>query len=260
MGEGLVDANPVIGTNRSEEKSRDRVLSPDEFRLIWNALGSDHFAAIMKLLALTGQRAGEVAGMRWSEIDVEKAMWSLPSGRTKNHRPHTVPLSAAALAILTAQERRSGSDGKPRDLIFGMGEGPFSGWSNSKEALDESLTEAAGKELPHWTPHDLRRSFATHAAGIGIQPHIIEAVLNHVSGHRAGVAGIYNRATYEPEKRAALDRVGRASSGVGGGAHQQRRAAPAASMMRGAHLLAVSSLKQALARYQSPISEVSGNS
>lgn len=208
IAQGLVEHNPVTGTTRNEEFSRERVLSPDEYRLIWQALGDDDFGAIMKLLALTGQRAGEVAGMRWSEIaleTLEKYRWSLPGERTKNHRPHTVPLSEVALAIIAARPRRANADGTPRDLIFGRGDGPFSGWSKSREALETEITKAAGKALPHWMPHDLRRSFATHAAGLGIQPHVIEAVLNHVSGHKAGVAGIYNRATYEPEKRQALD-------------------------------------------------------
>ena len=111
-------------------------------------------------------------------------------------------------------------------LLFGNGEGGFSGWSNCKERLDAAITKANdGKPIPHWTLHDLRRTFATYAGGglpahqleklpkqdkeiargLGIQPHVIEAVLNHVSGHKAGVAGIYNRSSYEREKRQALD-------------------------------------------------------
>lgn len=207
IGEGLAEQNPVVGTNRKEEKTRERVLSADELPAIWSVLGQDQFSAIIKLLALTGQRAGEVAGMRWSEVDLTARFWLLPGDRTKNHRPHSVPLSDAAHAIVATQPRRTTADGKLRDLIFGNGEGPFSGWSNSKDELDARITEATGAPLPHWTVHDLRRSFATHAAqALQIQPHVIEAVLNHVSGFRAGVAGIYNRATYDPEKRIALDR------------------------------------------------------
>jgi integrase len=204
IGEGLIESNPVIGTNRSEEKSRDRVLNFAELRLIWNALPDDHYGAIIKLLMLTGQRAGEIAGLRWSEI--KENTFVLPPHRTKNKSEHLVPLSSAASDIIAAQPKRTTPDGKPRDLIFGYSSGPFSGWSGCKEALDAHIAEKAEKPLPHWTVHDLRRSFATHAAGIGIQPHIVEAVLNHISGYRAGVAGIYNRATYEPEKRIALDR------------------------------------------------------
>jgi integrase len=197
MGEGLAEANPVIGTNRSDEKSRERVLDATELRLIWNALHDDDTGAIMKLLMLTGQRAGEIAGLCWSEIRDDTIM--LPGERTKNHRPHIVPLSQAALDVITKQQRREG-----RDLIFGR-VGRYNGWSYGTAAINKRIAKVTGRSLPHWTPHDLRRSFATHAAGIGIQPHIIEACLNHVSGHKGGVAGIYNRAAYEPEKRTALD-------------------------------------------------------
>ena len=203
MMHGLVESNPVIGTMRNRERSRERVLQPAELRTIWNRLEDDHFGAIIKLLALTGQRANEIAALRWSEIHDNAIV--LPADRTKNHRAHVVPLSKPALAIIEAQPRRSNADGKPRDLIFGLADGPFSGWSNSKEKLDERITKAIGKPVPHWTPHDLRRTAATQMAEIGIQPHVIEAVLNHISGHRAGVAGIYNRAAYEREKAVALD-------------------------------------------------------
>jgi integrase len=198
MGEGLVEANPVIGTNRGEEKSRERVLDFAELRLIWNATRDDDTGAILKLLMLTGQRAGEIAGLRWSEIRDDVIV--LPGERTKNRRPHTIPLSQAARDIITKQKRREG-----RDQLFGRA-GRYNGWHYGTAALNKRIAKIAGRSLPHWTPHDLRRSFATHAAGIGIQPHIIEACLNHVSGHKGGVAGIYNKATYEPEKRTALDR------------------------------------------------------
>jgi integrase len=202
IGEGLVQSNPVTHTLRTEEKSRDRVLDPSELRAVWNSLGDDHFGSIMKLLALTGQRAAEMSGLRWSELKDDVVV--LPPERTKNHREHIVPLSEPARAIIAAQPRRFGADGELRDLIFGFGDGPFSGWGKSMEALNKRIAEKAGQPLPHHTPHDLRRSFATHASGLGIQPHIIEVILNHVSGFRAGVAGIYNRQAYEAEKRTAL--------------------------------------------------------
>ena len=219
MEQGLADINPVIGTARNKEQSRERVLTPAELRLIWANLGDDHFAAIVRLLALTGQRAGEIAGLCWLEI--HDGMILLPGERSKNHRAHVVPLSSPALAIIDAQARRA-----DRDLIFGRGKKPFSGWSNCKGRLDARIKKANdGKEIPHWTPHDLRRSFSTYAGGglpahqlaklsprdkeqakgLGIEPHIVEAILNHVSGSRSGVAGTYNRSTYEGPKRVALD-------------------------------------------------------
>jgi integrase len=202
ISEGLREDNPVTGTKRTDENSRERVLTPVELRLIWNSLEDDHFGSIIKLLALTGQRAAEMAGLRWSEI--QNSAIVLPPDRTKNAREHVVPLSDPARKIIEAQPRRVNADGELRELIFGHRKGPFSGWGKSKEALDKRIAEKAGQPLVHWTPHDLRRSFSTHAAGLGIQPHIIEVILNHVSGFRAGVAGIYNRQAYEAEKRTAL--------------------------------------------------------
>jgi integrase len=203
MMHGLVESNPVVGTIRNREHSRERVLEPAELRTIWNSLEDDHFGLILKLLALTGQRASEIAALHWSEV--RDNMIVLSPDRTKNHRVHVVPLSRAARAILEEQPRRTSAPGEPRDLIFGHGEGAFSGWSDAKKKLDARITEATGKPLPHWTPHDLRRTAATQMAEIGVQPHVIEAVLNHISGHRAGVAGVYNRASYEREKTVALD-------------------------------------------------------
>jgi integrase len=152
----------VIGTTRNRERSRERVLEPAELRAIWNNLADDHFGGIIRLLALTAQRASEIAALRWSEVRDNAIM--LPSDRTKNHRAHLVPLSAAARAIIEAQPRRDGIDGRQRDLIFGHGEGAFSGWSKAKEKLDARITETTGKTLPHWTPHDLRRTAATMMA------------------------------------------------------------------------------------------------
>lgn len=213
MREGLVDANPVLLTNKATaEVSRDRVLTDAELALVWHACGEDDYGRIVRLLILTGQRREEIGGMRWSEIDTAKALWSLPRERTKNGLPHDVPLSRAALDIIEAVPRRD-----ERDLLFGSGEGPFSGWSAAKSRLDGRIATALEREaadtgkasgpIPGWRVHDIRRTVATRLADIGVQPHIVEAVLNHVSGHRAGVAGIYNRSTYSTEKREALDRL-----------------------------------------------------
>jgi integrase len=201
--EGMAEFNPVTGTSRAPETSRDRVLSTNELRVIWNALPNDHFGSIIKLLALTGARASEIAALRWDEI--HDNMIVLPAERTKNSRSHVIPLSEPARSIINAQPQRISGDGKTRELVFGFGEGAFAGWGKCRERLNERIMAAAGKPLPHWTPHDLRRTAATMMAECGVQPHVIEAVLNHVSGHRAGIAGVYNRAHYEREKAIALD-------------------------------------------------------
>jgi integrase len=197
IGEGLCDVNPVMGTNKNEEAERERVLTDEELAAIWTAVPDNGYGRIVRLLILTAQRREEIGGLRWSEIEGEgkTALIALPSDRTKNSRQHDVPLSAAAAAVLNACPRVRG-----RDLVFGSGEGGYSGWSRSKDSPNE-----AAKLKDPWVLHDLRRTAATRMADLGVQPHVIEAVLNHVSGHKAGVAGIYNRSTYTAEKRAALD-------------------------------------------------------
>lgn len=195
MGEGLAPRNPVIGTNKAaEEKPRDRVLKLDEIKCIWQATGEPgDFNAIVRLLLLTGQRREEIASMAWSELDLGECLWVLPGERTKNGRAHLVPLSPAAESIITPLPRHAG-----RDLVFGRGCGSFSGWSQSKRRLDDRL------KLPAWRLHDIRRTVITGMAELGIQPHVVEAIANHVSGHKAGIAGVYNRASYAAEKRQAM--------------------------------------------------------
>ena len=152
---------------------------------------------IVKLLMLTAQRRNEMGGLRWSEIDMAAKTITLPGERTKNGREHTMPLSADALAVLRSIPHRD-----ERDLcVRGCRRWALLDGRAAKVRLDETL----GNAVKPWTLHDLRRTGATRMADSGVQPHIIEAVLNHVSGHKGGVAGIYNRAAYEPEKRAALD-------------------------------------------------------
>jgi integrase len=206
--EGLLDTNPVTGTARADEcGSRDRVLSQEELAELWAALPQSGFGEIVRLLILTGQRREEIGRLRWSEVDLDRSLIVLPPERTKNLRQHEVQLSTQARAIIERRPKRKG-----RDFIFGTGEAGFSGWSKSKERFDKALlakrkaADRRAKPLPSWRLHDLRRTAATQMAELGVQPHIIEAVLNHVSGHKAGVAGIYNRAKYLPEMASALQK------------------------------------------------------
>src|SRR5262249_36496779 len=147
---------------------------------------------IVRLLMLTGQRRKEIGALQWSEVS--DGAITLPAERTKNDLAHEVPLSAQAQDILASVHRIIG-----RDAVFGRTDG-FSAWSIPKRELDE----ASG--VKDWVLHDLRRTCATRMADLGVQPHIIEAVLNHISGHKRGVAGVYNRSTYSSEKRDALNR------------------------------------------------------
>jgi integrase len=226
MSEGIdgVESNPVLGTNKFEEHSRERVLTDDELRVIWKCSGDDHYGSILKLLMLTGQRADEIASLRWSEIgdvvvreenidgvkrpEFNISAIELPADRTKNKRPHIVPLSESANTLLAGQQRRIDGDGALREFVFGIGQRGFSGWSRCKERLDERITKEIGKELPHYTPHDFRRTMSTVMNDrLGILPHVVEAILNHVSSHGSahrGVGGVYNRALYLRQRVAAL--------------------------------------------------------
>ena len=198
MREGIVDSNVALATNNPGLglPTRERVLDDSEVRAIWKAWGDDDFGAIVRLLLLTGQRRNEIADLRWSEVDFDAAEITFPPARTKNKRLHVVPLSGAALSIIKALPREAG-----RDLIFGAGDRGFTTWSHGKRAFD-----ALVGNLPRWTLHDLRRTAATGMADLDVDPHVIEAALNHASGSKRGVAGIYNRSSYERQKRTALDR------------------------------------------------------
>jgi integrase len=196
ISEGLLDHNPVVGTGRRDEKSRDRVLSDAELKSIWHATpGPDDYSAVVRLLMLTGARVAEIGSLSRSEINGQAIV--VPGTRTKNKRPHTIPLSAPARNILHTQFQRHN-----HDFLFGRRPGrPLTGWSNLKASLDRRI----GSAVANWTHHDLRRTFATKLAELGVAPHIVEALLNHASGHKHGVAGVYNRAEYEAQKLHALN-------------------------------------------------------
>jgi integrase len=193
--EGYIDPNPVSLTHRpdTERRSRDRVLSDAELAAVCGACQDDEYGRIVRLLILTGQRRDEVGAMAWSELDRDQGTWTIPGERTKNHRTHMIALPAAAWAIIDGVEQREG-----RDYLFGQVARGFTSWVKSKAALDKRMA------LAPWVIHDLRRTVATRLADLGVQPHVIETLINHVSGHKAGVAGIYNRSSYEREVRAAL--------------------------------------------------------
>ena len=185
-----VNQNPVAGVGKPGKwASRDRDLKSAEIKKFWWATEQeDTYKPILQLLLLTGCRLNEVAGMRRTEVDGLK--WTIPGSRTKNKRPHEVWLPKNIKL----------PDG-PFDLVFtSTGTTPVSGWSKLKTRLDTRMG------FNDWTLHDLRRTCATGIAEIGIPPHIVEAVLNHISGAKASVAGTYNRAQYSPEKKAALER------------------------------------------------------
>ncbi|TAI67664.1 site-specific integrase [Bradyrhizobium sp. Leo170] len=188
----------------SPERSRDRVLTDDELRLAWNAADVDGwpFGPIVKLMILTGQREGEVAGMRWSEIDLENKLWTLPAGRVKNDELHTIPLSNAVVEILKSVPHIKTDGG----FVFAGRKGkPITGFSRAKDRLDVAIAKANGeKPLPAWVFHDIRRTVASGMARLGIQLPVIEKVLNHKSGTFRGIVSVYQRHSFSEEKRTAL--------------------------------------------------------
>jgi len=194
-----VEQNPCASVHRPDPAAaRDRVLTDGEIVRFWQAASAEeHVGPVLKLLLMTGSRLSEVAGMRRSELSSDGLTWTLPGGRTKNGKPHVVPLAPQARELIQSVPNLG------TDLVFTTTNGrvAVSGWSKVKRRLDAGM---AG--VPPWRLHDLRRSAATHMAEIGIAPHIVEAALNHISGAKAGVAGTYNRALYAAEKKSALER------------------------------------------------------
>lgn len=199
MRRGLIDISPCIGLELpSKLKSRDRFHNDTEIALIWNAIEPEGypFQPMVQLLLLTGQRRGEVAGMRWSELDIVRAVWTLPAERTKANRAHEIPLSPTVLRILASLPRTH------EQLVF-VTDGnavPISGFSKRKRRLD------ANCPLPAWSLHDLRRTMATGMGRLGIEPHIVRRILNHSPPREIdGITAVYNRFAYLEEKRAALN-------------------------------------------------------
>jgi integrase len=205
MMAGLCEVNPAADTpSPAAARPRERVLSDAELAAVWDATGPeagpggqalwlDH-SRIVRLLVLCGARRGEIGGICRSEIDEEAGLWILPAARSKNGRALTLPVMPMMAEVLAGIPRRVG-----RDHLFGShGAGGFADWTKAKRALD------ARSGVADWTIHDLRRTVATRMGDLGVGPHIIEAVLNHQSGAKRGVAGTYNRSPYAREMRAAL--------------------------------------------------------
>lgn len=194
MKSGLVEANVVIATPEpADSVPRERVLSDDELVAIWRSSGDEDYGRIIRLLVLTGCRRAEIGGMSWSEFDAGDN-WTLPAARSKNGKALRLPLPSMAWQIIDSVPHMAG-----RDQLFGVRAADgFHGWHHGKTALDVRCGVA------DWRVHDIRRTVATGMADVGIQPHIIETILNHASGHKRGPAGIYNRSVYEHDVRAAL--------------------------------------------------------
>jgi integrase len=191
---GALSENPFASLPVTPTDRRERTLSDDELAAVWRATdGPGPFSGIVRMLILTGQRREEVAGMTWAELADDA--WTIPASRAKNGATHIVPLSAQAQGLLR---------GVPRfgELVFPGLRGPFNGFSKAKAALD------AKSRVTNWRLHDLRRTAATGLQRLGVRLEVTEQVLNHVSGSRAGIVGVYQRHDFASEKRAALEAWG----------------------------------------------------
>jgi integrase len=208
----IIKASPCAGLEKpASETKRDRILSDAELRLIWQATEClDYpFGPLFKVLLLTGQRRGETAAMCWNEID-DGGIWMIPATKTKNGLTHLVPLPPAVIELLKTLPRLSRDKGEA-DYVFSPGVRPPSGFSRAKERLDAAIlaklreTDLQAEPIKGWRIHDLRHAVSTGMAALRILPHVREAVLNHVSGFKAGVAGTYDHHEYLDEKRDALE-------------------------------------------------------
>ena len=195
--------SPCEGLRKAEQKSRSRVLSPSELAAVWNAAEACEypFGPIVQLLILTGQRRGEIGGLRRSWIDTEARTITLPADITKNGREHRLPYGDIAAKLLATLPDLG-------NLLFparGNEHKAFSGYSPSKGRLDRFVQgDGESYPFPPWTLHDLRRTFATNLASLGVRLEVTEKLLNHVSGKLGGIVGVYQRHDFQSEMRDAV--------------------------------------------------------
>jgi integrase len=207
-----IEFNPMTDLDGPQPlKARDRVLSDEEIKAFWQAASelSWPFENVFKVLLLTGQRRGEVAGMRWREVDLDAGKWTIAKQRCKNGKAHTVDLSPEAVRMLDPL----GEEAAPRlpwasaeeDFVFSTtGRVAVSGFGQVKKRIDARMQEILGDKFQPWRIHDLRRTAASGMAALGFQPHVIERVLNHVSGAQGGLVSVYQRHEYREERRRAI--------------------------------------------------------
>jgi integrase len=203
---GHIDVNPILAMEKPPAPAaRERVLTDNELTQVCRASETLQpiWAAFFKLLVLTGQRRSEVAGIMWEELDRATATWTIPASRAKNAKAHLVPLAPAAVWLLDAQ---AGGAAWPQRgyVLTTTGRTPVSGISKAKAALDAAISNE-GRPLDPWRLHDIRRTLATGLQRLGVRFEVTEAVLNHVSGSKGGVAGVYQRHDWADEKRSALE-------------------------------------------------------
>ena len=196
VGRAVLDQSPAEGVPLpAKEVARDRVLDDRELAQVILAarkMGGP-YGGIVELLALTGQRREEVAGLQWAELDLVQRIWTLPKSRTKNAKAHVVHLSEQSMAVLARADQQG-------PYVFSLlGAKPFQEFSRAKRLLDQ-LSGVTG-----WRLHDLRRTCVSGMARLGVAPHVADKILNHQAGTISGVAAVYQRHDFLAERRDALE-------------------------------------------------------
>jgi integrase len=232
--EDYIDADPAAAIDKpASEAPRARYLSEDEIRVVWLAADKigDPMGRLVKLCLLTGQRRGEVAGLRRSELGklryktkgatTEGDAWLLPAERTKRRVPHTVPLSPLALQLINDAPVLEDADDNPFDHVLASGargDQPVSGWSKYRRALDKAVGEVIAKDagqkydpdkhaIPSWHLHDLRATCATHMEReLEVPTRVVSRILNHAEGDGRSTTARYLRHTWDAEAADALNR------------------------------------------------------
>jgi integrase len=225
VGQGYLDRNPAEGMEPpATSQPRERVLTDDEIRTLWEGLPkalarSTACQCIVKLCLVTGQRVGEVAGMRRDELDLKAATWIIPGSRTKNGQAHSVPLSPLAIELIS--DTLADHEAK---FVFpnpdGDGALPASAVARTiTRAHEQDKARPQGRfGIPHWTAHDLRRTAVTGMSKLGVAPIVQAHVVNHISVTKATVLSKhYDHYDYAKEKRAALDLWANRLSAIVGG-------------------------------------------
>jgi integrase len=204
LDRGVIERNPFADIRPpAPSTSRDRVLDDKEIAALLAVLDNETYPVrpLVRFLLMTGGRRSEIARMTWSELDLDGAkVWRLPAARSKNGREHVLPLPDDAIDILRDLRR---FEGNPHVFTFG-GTGPVANFKFMAR-LDKAMAAKLGGPVARWTLHDLRRTLATNLQRLGVRLEVTESVLGHVSGSRGGIVGVYQRHTFGPEMKAALE-------------------------------------------------------
>jgi integrase len=202
-----IEQNPIAGMKGPQSSdARDRVLSDDEIKAFWQAASEQGwpFEGVLKALLLTGQRREEVAGLRWREVELDAGVWTIAKERCKNGKAHAVDLCPEACRLLS-DPKDPRLQSRANDLVFSTtSTTPVSGFSKVKKRVDARMKELLGDKFEPWRIHDLRRTAASGMAALKFQPHVIERVLNHLSGAQGGLVGVYQHHDYREERREAI--------------------------------------------------------